>query len=118
MGLLALAMAPGIAICLFIYFKDKYNREPLGLLILSFFMGVLSIIPAIILQMALTKPVEKLMGEGVFYTAVFSYLIVALSEEGSKFLALRRIGTLVLRDDSAFSPAPRYGSNERRELAL
>ena len=89
MGLLALAMAPGIAICLFIYFKDKYNREPLGLLILSFFMGVLSIIPAIILQMALTKPVEKLMGEGVFYTAVFSYLIVALSEEGSKFLALR-----------------------------
>jgi RsiW-degrading membrane proteinase PrsW (M82 family) len=82
-------MAPGIAICLFIYFKDKYNREPLGLLILSFFMGVLSIIPAVIIQLALTKPVEKLMGNGILYTAVFSYLIVALSEEGSKFLALR-----------------------------
>ncbi len=89
MGLLALAIAPGIAICLFIYFKDKYNREPLGLLILSFFMGVLSIIPAIIIQLALTKPVKLLMGAGIFYTAVFSYLIVALSEEGSKFLALR-----------------------------
>lgn len=89
MGLLALAMAPGIAICLFIYFKDKYNREPLGLLILSFFMGVLSIIPAVIIQIALTKPVKLLMGPGIFYTAVFSYLIVALSEEGSKFLALR-----------------------------
>ena len=89
MGLLALAMAPGIAICLFIYFKDKYNREPLGLLILSFFMGVLSIIPAVIIQIALTKPVKMLMGPGIFYTAVFSYLIVALSEEGSKFLALR-----------------------------
>ncbi len=89
MGLLALAMAPGIAICLFIYFKDKYNREPLGLLILSFFMGVLSIIPAVIIQLALTKPVEKLMGNDILYTAVFSYLIVALSEEGSKFLALR-----------------------------
>ena len=89
MGLLALAMAPGIAICLFIYFKDKYNREPLGLLILSFFMGVLSIIPAVIIQIALTKPVKLLMGPGIFYTAVFSYLIVALSEEGSKFLAFR-----------------------------
>ena len=41
MGLLALAITSGIAICLFIYFKDKYNREPLGLLILSFFMGIL-----------------------------------------------------------------------------
>ena len=89
MGLLALAIAPGIAICLFIYFKDKYNREPFGLLILSFFMGVLSIIPAVIIQIALTKPVKLLMGPGIFYTAVFSYLIVALSEEGSKFLALR-----------------------------
>jgi protease PrsW len=89
MGLLALAIAPGIAICLFIYFKDKYNKEPLGLMLLSFFMGILSIIPAIIIQLALTKPVKLAMGEGIFYTAVFSYLIVALSEEASKFLAVR-----------------------------
>ena len=31
------------------------------------------------------------MGEGIFYVAVYSYLIVALSEEGSKFLMLRLI---------------------------
>jgi protease PrsW len=91
MGLLALAIAPGIVICLFIYFKDKYNREPLGLMLLSFIMGVLSIVPAFFIQVALTKPVNQMMGEGIFYTAVFSYLIVALSEEGSKFLALRFI---------------------------
>ncbi len=52
-------------------------------------MGVLSIIPAVIFQIALTKPVERIMGEGIFYIAVFSYLIVALSEEYSKFLAVR-----------------------------
>jgi protease PrsW len=91
MGLLALAIAPGIVICLFIYFKDKYNREPLGLMLLSFIMGILSIVPAFFIQVALTKPVNQMMGEGIFYTAVFSYLIVALSEEGSKFLALRFI---------------------------
>ena len=39
MGLLALAIAPGIAICFFIYFKDKYNKEPLGLLLMSFEIG-------------------------------------------------------------------------------
>ena len=91
MGLLALAIAPGIAICLFIYFKDKYNREPLGLLIVSFLMGMLSIIPAIIIQVFLNGPVEHAMGEGILYTAVFSFLIVGLSEEGSKFLALRLV---------------------------
>lgn len=91
MGLLALAIAPGIVICLFIYFKDKYNREPLGLMLLTFFMGMLSIIPAIIIQVAFTKPVNQLMGEGVLYTAVFAFLIVALSEEASKFLAIRYV---------------------------
>jgi RsiW-degrading membrane proteinase PrsW (M82 family) len=89
MGLLALAIAPGIAICLFIYLRDKYNKEPLGLLILSFFMGVLSIIPAGFFQYFITGPVEIWLGKGILFTAVFSYIIVGLSEEGSKFLALR-----------------------------
>jgi len=91
MGLLALAIAPGMVICLFIYCKDKYNREPLGLMLLTFFMGMLSVIPAIIIQVAFTKPVNQLVGEGVLYTAVFAFLIVALSEEASKFLAIRYI---------------------------
>lgn len=91
MGLLALAIAPGMVICLFIYCKDKYNREPLGLMLLTFFMGMLSVIPAIIIQVAFTKPVNQLMGEGVLYTAVFAFLIVSLSEEASKFLAIRYI---------------------------
>lgn len=89
MGLLALAIAPGIFISLFIYFKDKYRKEPPGLLILTFILGMFSTIPAIIIQIAFTKPVEGWMGEGIAYTAVFSYIIVALSEEGSKFLVLR-----------------------------
>ena len=91
MGLLAIAIAPGIAICLFIYLKDKYNREPFWLMVFSFIMGMLAIIPAVVLQIAFTKPVERIMGEGIYFVAVFSYLIIALSEEGSKFLALRFI---------------------------
>ena len=52
-------------------------------------LGIFSTIPALVVQIFLTKPVERIMGEGIAYTAVFSYLIVALSEEGSKFLVLR-----------------------------
>ncbi len=89
MGLLALAIAPGIAICLFIYFKDKYNKEPLWLLLWLFVLGMFSVIPALLAEASLTKPVERAMGEGMFYTAVFSYLIVGLSEELSKSLVLR-----------------------------
>jgi len=89
MGLLALAIAPGIAICLFIYYKDKYNKEPFGLLLWLFILGMFSVIPALVAETALTKPVERMMGESVFYTALFSYIIVGLSEELSKFLVLR-----------------------------
>jgi len=91
MVLLALAIAPGVAICLFIYLKDKYNKEPLGLLIVSFLMGMVSIIPALIIQLIFTVPVEHSMGGGIAYTAVFAFIIVALSEELSKFLALRYV---------------------------
>lgn len=89
MGLLALAVAPGLAICIFIYFKDKYNKEPLGLLLSSFILGMLSIIPAIIIQLFSGKSLDQLTGQSIISVAFFAYLVVALSEEGSKFLVLR-----------------------------
>lgn len=89
MGLLALAVAPGLAICIFIYVKDKYNKEPLGLLIGSFIFGMLSTIPAVIIQIAYGASLDKLAGEGTVAVAVFAYAVVALSEEGSKFMMLR-----------------------------
>jgi RsiW-degrading membrane proteinase PrsW (M82 family) len=89
MGLLALAVAPGIAICIFIFLKDKYNKEPKGLLLVSFILGMLSTIPAIIFQVTVGKPVEALMGKSTYYVWWFAYGIVAFSEELSKFLMLR-----------------------------
>ena len=84
MGLLALAIAPGIAICIFIYIKDKYNREPVGLLMVSFILGMLSTIPAIILQILNNTSPESLIGKSYTEVAIFAYLVVALSEESSK----------------------------------
>ncbi|MEJ8843783.1 PrsW family glutamic-type intramembrane protease [Lacibacter sp. H375] len=89
MLLLALSIAPGIAISLYIFLKDRFNREPHFNLLLCFLLGCLSIIPAIIIQLLTVKPVERLMGGGILYTAVFAYIIVGLSEEWSKYIMLR-----------------------------
>lgn len=89
MGLLALAVAPGLAICLFILYKDKYNREPLWMLILAFVLGVLSIFPAIVVQLTYGSDLVGIQREGALTVAFFSFCIVAASEEASKFLVLR-----------------------------
>ena len=85
MNLIALAIAPGIAICVFIFYKDIYNREPKLNLVVSFFLGCLAILPAIKFELAFSSTSDGTVG-GV---AIFSYLVVAFSEEFSKFLGLR-----------------------------
>lgn len=89
MQLLALAIAPGIAICLFIYFKDKYNKEPLGILVMSFILGMASIIPAIFLEVFFGAKLNAMMLDGVTHFAVLAFLVVALSEELCKYLVVR-----------------------------
>lgn len=88
LSLLALALAPGVAIGLYIYLKDKHEREPLGLLLISFLYGVMSTLVTLLIS----YPLEKffiLKEQDVidqFYNAFFK---VALIEEFSKFLFVR-----------------------------
>jgi RsiW-degrading membrane proteinase PrsW (M82 family) len=85
MEYIAIALAPGIAICLFIFYKDIYNREPKLNLIISFFLGCAAIIPAVIFEDKFSFTSDGTV-TGV---AIFSFAIVAFSEEFSKFLGLR-----------------------------
>ncbi len=86
--LLALALAPGIAISIFIYFRDKYEKEPLSLLLFSFLLGLLTIIPPLFIEIFFdSKGINE--NSGVLGSAVYAFLVVGLSEEGSKFLLLR-----------------------------
>lgn len=85
-----LALAPGAAIILFIYLKDKHEREPLSLLLISFIYGVFSTL----ITLMISVPVNMLFilrAHDVvdeFYAAFFK---VALVEEFSKFLFVRYI---------------------------
>jgi protease PrsW len=90
MELLALALAPGIAIMWFIYSKDRFDREPLKALVKSFFLGILAILPAVLLQLAGTAILKALMpSSGWTYNIIFAFVVVALTEEISKFAMLR-----------------------------
>ncbi len=89
MGLLALAIAPGIFICFFVYARDRYNREPLGLLVWAFVLGMLSTIPAVIIQLTTGDVSGKIATSTIGATAFFAYYVVGLSEEASKFFMLR-----------------------------
>ena len=86
--LLGIALAPGVAIAMFVYLKDKHEREPLYLLLTCFLYGILSTF----LTLAISEPVNMLVllkDDDVvdqFYNALFK---VALVEEFSKFVFVR-----------------------------
>ncbi len=81
---ISIAIIPVIAILLFIYFRDKYEKEPLGLLILTVFAGVLAAIPVIILNDYLGKYSLFLLAkrDSTFFNAFYS---AALIEEFCKW---------------------------------
>lgn len=85
MQYIALALAPGIAICMYFFYKDVYNREPKLNLIVSFIFGCIAIIPAVFLEQAFQYTVDG----SIAGVAIFSYAVVGFSEEGCKFLGLR-----------------------------
>lgn len=91
MLLLALALAPGIAIIFFILARDRYDREPFGLLLKSFFLGVLSCLPALFIQLGAEKLMSGVSGlHPTLYRIFLAFVIVALSEEWSKYFMLVR----------------------------
>ncbi|MFT5513748.1 MAG: RsiW-degrading membrane proteinase PrsW (M82 family) [Bacteroidia bacterium] len=89
MKLLALAIAPGLAIMIYIFWKDKYDREPKKLLIWAFVLGVLSIIPAVILESIVTRT-GIVYTDSILKTGVYAFAGVALIEEAVKFFVVFR----------------------------
>jgi RsiW-degrading membrane proteinase PrsW (M82 family) len=86
--IIPLAIAPGIAIALFVYFRDKYEKEPFRLLRGCFLFGMLSVVPA-----ALIELVEGLLGfdetGSIGMLIAYAFIGVGLVEELSKFFFVR-----------------------------
>jgi RsiW-degrading membrane proteinase PrsW (M82 family) len=89
MLLAALAIAPGIAVCLFIYSLNKYGKEHIGYLLMSFVLGMAATLPALLVQMLAVDVRNEPSLHSILSYAWYAFVIVAFSEEGSKYLVLR-----------------------------
>ncbi len=85
---LALALAPGVAIGLYIYWKDEHEREPIGLLVKSFSLGVASTILTLLISWSINT-IIAIDHASVAQEAVHAFILVALIEEFSKFIFVR-----------------------------
>jgi RsiW-degrading membrane proteinase PrsW (M82 family) len=103
--LLYIAMGPGIAIAVFIYYSDKWEKEPKKLVLKSFFLGGLAVFPTYYFE----GMVEEVLGmralvdehSPLFWpkTIFYAFFGVALAEELCKFLFLKAF----VCDDQEFS---------------
>ena len=88
--LLAAAVLPALFLMGYIYKLDRIEKEPLGLLILLAGAGALSCFPAAVIEtMAGTMLGAVYAPESEIYIVIEAFLIVALAEEGCKFICLR-----------------------------
>lgn len=86
MLILLASLAPVFIILFYIYFRDKYEKEPVSLLIKAVISGMLIVIPVIFaerLLMALMPPMGKIGSAGYH-----AFAVAGMCEEVFKFLAL------------------------------
>lgn len=84
-----LSLAPGIGICFLIYFRDKFEKEPFRLLRNCFLFGMLSIVPAIIIEGTFNiAGINE--NHGLIETFMYAFFVVAVAEELSKFFFLKK----------------------------
>lgn len=90
MFLTGLALLPAIALVVWIYRQDKVEKEPGGLLWKIFLFGVLSVIPAMILEIILDEVFLVFMdADTLCYVILDNFIGVALIEELCKMQAAK-----------------------------
>lgn len=85
MLLIGIAVLPVIILLTYIYKKDKFQKEPLPLLLAALGMGMLSVLPIVFVENFLSSvnPYEGV--KGALYTA---FVVAGCVEEGFKLLFL------------------------------
>lgn len=89
--LIAAALIPAVFLLIWIYKADKLDKEPPMLLLSLVLYGILATALAVIAERVggwiLDVFLEK---DSLSYRAIFYFIIVAFSEEGAKYLLLKR----------------------------
>ena len=82
-SLLFVSLAPVFIIALYIYIRDKFEREPLVLLLKALFTGILVILPIVFIENYLISFSDQF--EGFTKAAYHAFIVASLTEEGFKY---------------------------------
>lgn len=89
--MLYLAIIPSIILFIFIWRKDKIEKEPVGLLVKLFVFGALTTVSAAVIGMAGQYLVSGFLEEGsLLFLLIDNFLLTALVEEGGKYFVLKK----------------------------
>ena len=86
MNLVILSLAPVFIIAAYIYFRDKYEKEPVRLLVFALLAGALAVLPILVLESFLSRFTNLLPHYPA--AAYQAFVVAAFSEELFKYLAL------------------------------
>ena len=87
---LLLAVAPILIIIIYIYCKDKYEKEPKGLLLISFVLGaIVSVVITTILYLTFDIILPLKDDFSILQQFIKAFFVVALAEEFSKYVIVR-----------------------------
>ncbi|MEN6634561.1 MAG: PrsW family glutamic-type intramembrane protease [Clostridiaceae bacterium] len=83
------ALLPALFLMRYIYRKDTIEKEPKGMLTGLVFLGVAAAVVAVIFETLGESVLTRFLAEGTpAYTIVMAFLVVAVVEEGAKYLFL------------------------------
>ena len=82
-----LAVIPTVILLIYVYQKDIVEKEPLRLLMILFFLGVLIAIPVMYLEQSVLS-FTGITVVNYFDSFALSFLIISLIEEGYKYIIL------------------------------
>lgn len=90
MNLILLAFAPIVVVILYIYFNDTYDKEPKGLLLVSFILGaIVSIIITTIIYVGFDIVLPLTDEFSVPQQFIKAFIVVGLTEEFSKYIIVK-----------------------------
>ena len=89
--LIAAAVLPAIALLVFVYREDRMEKEPWPLLLSLLAQGIVSTSLAVFTERLGIKLLSGILpSDSTVYQVIFNFLVVGLSEEGFKYLLLKR----------------------------
>ncbi|MDO1500435.1 PrsW family glutamic-type intramembrane protease [Winogradskyella maritima] len=90
MSLLLMAVAPIFVIILYIYFQDKFDKEPKWLLFFSFLLGAVGSIIIVTILYLITGRLLPITDEfSIVQQFIQAFVVVALAEEFSKYIIVK-----------------------------